>query len=83
MNEPEIKVTRINNRWHARLIQDGTVLDEMACSHQADIGRISREMLTWYDKVGGSSEYASKVRSRYSDPYVGKIWYQNHLEMER
>ena len=48
-----------------------------------DIGLICREMLAWYDKTGGSSEYASKARSRYSGPYTGKVWYQNHLEMEK
>lgn len=83
MSDPEIKVTHINNRWHARLIQDGKILDEMACNVQSDIGLICREMLRWYDKNGGSSEYASKARSRYSGPYTGKVWYRNHLEMEK
>ena len=38
--EVEIKVTTINGRHHARLIQGCNVLDEMACEAKEDIGYI-------------------------------------------
>lgn len=44
-NQEEIKVTKINKRFHARLIVNGAIHDEMACSLKRDIGHICREML--------------------------------------
>lgn len=79
--DPEIKVTRINDRWHGRLYYDGACIDEMACECQEDIGVICKEMLRWFDKLGGESIYADKARHRkssYRDP-VGKIWYKKDL----
>ena len=56
MNTPEIfetKVTKIKNRWHARLIHvDGRIIDEMACELQEDISYICGVMLRWADKCG-------------------------------
>lgn len=84
-NDPEIKVIKINDRWHARLFLQGKVIDEMACNCSEDIGLICKEMLRWYDKLGGDSKYASDARHRESTvrPIIGKIWYQGDLEKEK
>jgi hypothetical protein len=74
-----IKVTRIKQRWHARLYVNGCVRDEMACSTRMDIGWICREMLRWYDKSSGDSVYAHKARTRQRRGPYDKIWYQNAL----
>ena len=83
--EPEIKVTRIKNRWHARLIEDGRVHSEMACAEREDIGYICRTLLRWYDKCGGVSIYAHKSRERLntketnlSGP-IGQIWHSGYF----
>lgn len=73
----EMKITRINNKFHARLLSDtGEVLDEMACTLKADIGHICREMLRWQDKMGNTTEWTRSARERQqkSTP-VGKILY--------
>lgn len=82
MTEPEIKVTRIKDRWHARMLVNGEIRDEMACDTQCDIGLICRTMLRWYQKLGGASTYASKARhrgcvkpQRQYKGAQGKIWY--------
>jgi hypothetical protein len=77
--EPTIKITKINNRYHARLIVDGVVHDEMACSLRCDIGWISREMLRWYDKLGGDSKFAKAARKRQTEKPEGKVWFKNDL----
>lgn len=84
--DPEIKVTKIKNRWHARLTKDGVVYDEMACDTREDIGFICRTMMRWYDKCGGCSKVASASRERlnmketnHRGP-VGAVWYQSRLK---
>jgi hypothetical protein len=79
---PTVKVTRIKNRYHARLWWEGKIFDEMACSSKADIGWICREMLRWFDKLGGTSPFASAARKRQQVPAEGKVWYQNQLDKE-
>lgn len=77
-----IKVTKIGQRYHARLLQDdGTILDEMACRNRLDIGWICREMLRWFDKNGGYSKFAmmSRKRQRNATP-TDKVWYYNALK---
>ena len=82
--EPQINVVKIADRWHARLLIGDEVRDEMACKLQCDIGWICREMLRWYDKLGGQSEFAASARRRQiSCKPVGKVWYQNSLEVLR
>lgn len=81
-SELQIKVTKIKNRYHARLIDfDGSIFDEMACSYKLDIGWICREMLRWYSKLGGVSDFAESARDRqcYTPCPVGKVWYRNSL----
>jgi hypothetical protein len=80
--EPEIKATRINNRWHSRLIENGKVLDEMACGLQEDIGWICRELLRWYSKMGGVSRFAESARKRQTGTHKGKVWYVPQITLE-
>jgi len=61
-----IKVTRINKKWHARLIETNVILDEMACICKEDIGWICREILTWQDKCGNSNSWTSSARLRHN-----------------
>ena len=83
MTKLEIKVTRIGNRWHARLLEGTKIWDEMACQVRQDIGYLCRQMLRWYDKTGGVEEYASKARARMYKPDnkspVGKIWWKKDI----
>ena len=61
----EIKVTRISNRWHARLLLNGEFYDEMSCKNRLDIGYICREMLRWVSKMGYNSIHADSARRRH------------------
>ncbi len=79
--DPKIKVTRIKNKWHARLAYEEKIFDEMACECLEDVGYICREMLRWDDKLGGESKYASASRHRNKQTIpIGKIWYRKDLE---
>ncbi len=79
-SEYEVKVTRIKNRYHARLLKNKVVLSEMACELRIDIGYICRQLLRWEDKSGGD-KYTSASRKRLSSKEinhrgpVGKVWY--------
>ena len=75
----EVKVTRIADRWHARLWVDGAIVDHMACENKIDTGWICREMLRWHDKTGGESTFASRARDRQTPGPTGKVWYQGEL----
>lgn len=75
----EIKVTRIKNRFHARLILAGKIIDEMACECKQDIGHICREMLRWQDKCFNSTPWTRAARKRQTGKVFGRIWYRNNL----
>ena len=79
----DIKVTKIKNRWHARLIriEDKKVIDEMACNNREDIRFICYTMLRWADKMGWNSPmaHAARERQKVNQQPKGKIWYQNKL----
>ena len=84
--EPEIRVTKIKNRWHARCFLNGEIVDEMACSNKQDIGVICREMLRWLHKMSAHvSNYTDRARHRQSTQRgaVGKIWGYYKLQEER
>ena len=85
MKEPEIKVTRISNRFHARCILNDRVVDEMACENKQDIGFICRVMLRWLNKMGFESRYvvSSRFRGKNKDTPLGKIWYKTKLDEEK
>lgn len=78
--EPEIKVVKIANRWHARMVIGTVVQDEMACEQRCDIGWISREMLRWSEKMGGSSAFAAAARKRQTPAPIGRIWWKKDLK---
>lgn len=80
----EIKVTRINGEFHARLFEGERLLDEMSCKNKSDIGWICREMLRWQDKLGNSNSWTTKARERQNETpkmpdgvkYLGKEIYE-------
>jgi hypothetical protein len=80
-----LKVTRINERYHAQLlfgetkVDPGSVVDEMACELKADVGYICREMLRWADKMGMSSAWTEAARKRQEEKPKGKVWYKQSL----
>jgi hypothetical protein len=79
MSDYQIKVTRINNRYHARLMKLDVVISEMACELRIDIGYICRQMMRWEDKMGGD-KFTSASRNRLNTHPdnslvpIGKIW---------
>lgn len=84
--DPEVRVTKINKRWHSRLIYKGKVVDELACELTEDIGLICKEMLRWFDKMGNISKYADRSRHRrkaITCCFRGKTWSRPELEAEK
>lgn len=71
----DIKVTRIKDKFHARLYQNNQLLDEMICQLRIDIGYICREMLRWQDKLGNSNSQTKSARRR-QNINIGKIYYK-------
>lgn len=79
------KVTTINGRHHVRLLEDDLLINEMACELKIDIGWCCREMLRWYDKLGGNSAMADRSRHRQKrgcEP-EGRIWREKDLRPNR
>lgn len=74
-----LNVKFIKNRWSAILYLNGKIIDKMACSNKKDIGFICREMLRWYDKMGGISDWAKAARYRQKEGPVGQVWYHTHF----
>lgn len=85
MAEPKVYIltTFIKNKWHCRLFKEDNLLDEMACINKKDIGWICREMLRWYDKTWGDSNFAYVGRHKHHGKPTGKIWYKNKLDEEK
>jgi len=70
----EIKVTKINCWYHARLFVNGKLYDESACELRQDIGFICRDLLRWFDKMGGNKHsHASRHRQKVYNKPAGKI----------
>lgn len=78
-----IKVTKIKNRWHSRLVVNNVLYDEMACSNRTDIGWISREMLRWLDKTSAGNKMSSSARKRQKGQPIGQVWHQSQLTEEK
>ena len=74
-NELGIKVTRIGKQWIAVLTVGSKERDRMACKLKSDIGWMCREMLRWYDKLGGNSAWAASARRRQKGSPIGKVWH--------
>lgn len=75
------KVTFIKDRYHVSLLENDLLINEMACKLKIDIGWCTKEMLRWYDKLGGESIMASASRDRNKQTRLptGKIWYEKDL----
>jgi hypothetical protein len=71
----EIKVTNINKKYHARLLNNKVVINEMSCDLKEDIGYICREILRWACKMGSIDKFASSARERQTTSPKGKITY--------
>jgi hypothetical protein len=71
----KIKVTRVSGKWHARLIHDDKILDEMSCDLRIDIGFICREMMRWQDKMGNSNEQTRHARRSQNSNPIGRVYY--------
>lgn len=59
-----IKVTKINEIYCIRLIEDDRIIDERSCESKRKVGPTCRDMIKWYDKLGGCNKMASKSRDR-------------------
>lgn len=68
----EVKVTNINGVYHARVIENGKVLDEMSCTETTSIGWMCREMLRWQDKLGNHTAFTSASRKRHNENDGGR-----------
>lgn len=74
------KVTYIHNRYHIRLLEEDLLINEMACKLKEDISWCCREILRWYEKLGGVSKMAEASRSRHKvRKPIGKVWYEKDL----
>ena len=80
-----IKVTRLGQRWHARLYDNALLLDEMAFESQLDIGYICREMLRWQHKMGNVTPWTKAARWRQDETLNPKykVWYQQELSCKK
>jgi hypothetical protein len=67
MEDPIVRVTKINNEYHIRLIYKGKPIDEMSCKDRSSIGWCSREMMRWFSKLGGCSIHAEDARDRHNE----------------
>lgn len=69
------KTTNINGNYHTRLYNGDTLVSEMACKLKEDVGYCCRELLRWYDKLGGTSKMADASRGRNKNiSPKGKVW---------
>ncbi len=64
--DPTIKVTSFGGKFFGvRCVgPTGKVFMTETVKTSEDIGDVCREMLRWWDKLGGSSKYASDSRHR-------------------
>ncbi|QXO12160.1 hypothetical protein pEaSNUABM44_00490 [Erwinia phage pEa_SNUABM_44] len=78
----DVKVTKIKNKYHARLFVNGILSDEMACSLRSDIGWICREMMRWCDKLGAGNAHTTSARRRHNEDASprGKVYYYNEIQ---
>lgn len=71
-----LSVKFIKNKYSAILYVNGKVYDRLACENKQDIGYICHELLRWYDKLGGISDWAKSARTRQRENPIGKIFYK-------
>lgn len=77
------KTTKINGRYHCRLMNSGIAINEMACELKEDIGFCIRYMMRMHDKCGGTSMMADSSRHRGKNlTATGKIWYPSQIPVK-
>jgi hypothetical protein len=63
-----IKVTFLGKGWGVRCFRpDGHIWDETFVETRLEIGPACRDMLRWWDKLGGVSKYADRARHRSTE----------------
>lgn len=62
----EVKVCRINGKYHVRILLNGEVNQEAVCNNKIDIGYTARSLLRWEDKCGNISKFAHSARERHA-----------------
>lgn len=64
--DPTIKVTRMEDGYGVRLITPTGKVWYMEHKNvpKSKVGACSRDLLRWWDKMGGTSHYASRARHR-------------------
>ena len=60
----EVKVTRINNRYHCRVFTDGILNQEGVANSRKEISYVCRDLLRWEDKCGNISDFATSARNK-------------------
>ncbi len=77
-----LSIKFIKDRYSAILYVNGKKHSGLACENKQDIGYICRDLLRWYSKLGGVSEWAESSRNsqRNRPGPIGKIF---HKEMFR
>ena len=64
-NDPSIKVTFLGKGWGIRCFApSGKMFDETFVKARTEIGPACRDLLRWWDKMGGISKYAYEARHR-------------------
>jgi hypothetical protein len=64
--EHEVTVRNINGRYHVRVWLNGEINQEAVCESRSDIGWTARSLLSWEDKCGNISQFASTARERHN-----------------
>lgn len=75
ITEFDIKVTKINKRFHCRLYWKDKVINEVACDLRSDIGYVCRDMLRTVDKCGMGDAFTHAARMRNLAGPNGKIYW--------
>ena len=70
--DPVIKVTFLGKVWGCRLFFKNELHSESIAETKLEIGPVCRDLLRWFDKIGGCSLYASRARHRTGEKLYGK-----------
>ena len=66
--DPSIKVTFLGKGWGIRCFSPtGKIFDEAFVKTRLEIGLACRDLLRWWDKLGGVSKYADRARHRSTE----------------
>lgn len=66
--DPNVKVTFLGKGYGIRLFHlDGHIWDETFVETRLQVGPACRDLLRWWDKMGGISKYADRARHRSTE----------------